>query len=113
MHTHYLSRALRILLPLIIYLAVSGPVCAATAQAGKSATILMYHNVSDVTPPTTSVTPAVFKQHMQHLADNKFNVWPLFKILLHLANGKYVPPKTVALTFDDAYRSVYDEAFPY
>lgn len=78
----------------------------------NSAVILMYHNVSDETPPSTSVTPATFKHHMHYLADNDFTVWPLFKMLLHLANGKPVPPKTVALSFDDAYSSVYSEAFP-
>jgi biofilm PGA synthesis lipoprotein PgaB len=112
MHSHHSSRAPQILILVIFYFAVSSPVCSAPAQVDNSVVILMYHNVSDTTPPSTSVTPAVFKQHMQYLADNKFNVWPLIKVLIHLANGKHVPPKTVALTFDDAYRSVYDKAFP-
>lgn len=81
-------------------------------QSGSNAVILMYHNVSDDTHPSTSVTPARFKQHLQYLVDNEYTVWPLFKTLVYLATGKSLPAKTVVLTFDDAYRSVYDEAFP-
>ena len=72
----------------------------------------MYHHVSDKTHPSTSVTPEKFKQHMQYLADNEFTVWPLFKTLQYLAKNSPIPAKTVVLTFDDAYQSVYSEAFP-
>ena len=78
----------------------------------SSAVILMYHHVSAATPAITSVTPERFKQHMQYLADNEFTVWPLYKTLMHLVTGRAIPPRTVILTFDDAYQSVYDEAFP-
>ncbi len=80
--------------------------------AANNAVILMYHNIAANTPPSTSVTPERFRQHMDYLSDNGFTVWPLFKTLEHLATGKAIPEKTVVLTFDDAYRSVYDEAFP-
>lgn len=78
----------------------------------NSAVILMYHNVAEDTPPSTSVSPAVFARHMQYLDENGFVVWPLKKVLHHLINGWAIPQKTVALTFDDAYRSVYTEALP-
>lgn len=87
-------------------------VSSASEQIESSAAILMYHNISNDTPASTSVSPEMFKQHMQHLADNGFTIWPLFQVLTHLANGKPVPAKTVSLTFDDAYKSVYSEAFP-
>ncbi len=89
--------------------AASSPVA---TPATNNAVILMYHNIAANTPPSTSVTPERFRQHMDYLSDNGFTVWPLFKTLLHLATGKNIPEKTVVLTFDDAYRSVYDEAFP-
>ncbi|NOQ90939.1 MAG: polysaccharide deacetylase family protein [Gammaproteobacteria bacterium] len=93
-------------------ISVASAQSAALAQSADNAVILMYHNVAENTPPSTSVTPSIFKEHMQYLADNKFIVWPLFKALVHLATGKPVPAKTVVLTFDDAYKSVYNEAFP-
>lgn len=91
-------------------------IAAASSQdvpvAANNAVILMYHNIAANTPPITSVTPGRFRQHMDYLSDNGFTVWPLFKTLVHLATGKTIPEKTVVLTFDDAYKSVYTEAFP-
>lgn len=82
------------------------------AGAAQSAVVLEYHHVSEDTPPSTSVTPATFERHMEHLADNGFHVWPLPKLVETLRNGEEVPERTVALTFDDAYRSVHEEVFP-
>lgn len=84
----------------------------ALAAAADSAVVLEYHHVAEDTPPSTSVTPATFERHMQHLADNDFHVWPLPKLVETLRDGGVVPERTVALTFDDAYRSVHDEVFP-
>jgi peptidoglycan/xylan/chitin deacetylase (PgdA/CDA1 family) len=78
----------------------------------NNAVILIYHHVDDDAPPSTSVTFSRFKQHIQYLDENRFNIWPLSKILSYLSSGKRIPEKTVALTFDDAYRSVYQQAFP-
>ena len=82
------------------------------AQIENSAVILMYHNISDDTHPDTSVSPEMFKKHMQFIKDNEYTVWPLLKALMALKSGKPMPSKIVVLTFDDAYRSVYSEAFP-
>lgn len=78
----------------------------------NDAVILMYHNVSNDSSPLTSVRPEVFKQHIAYLADNNFSVWPLSKVLNYLQSSRPLPPKTVVITFDDAYTSVYNEAFP-
>ncbi len=78
----------------------------------SSAVILMYHHIARDTPDSTSVTPEIFKKHIEYLSENGFNIWPLYKTLKHLTTGKAIPDKTVVLTFDDAYQSVYSEAFP-
>ncbi len=81
-------------------------------MAANSAVVLEYHHVAEDTPPSTSVTPGTFERHMEHLADNDFHVWPLPKLVETLREGGEVPARTVALTFDDAYRSVHEEVFP-
>ncbi len=88
------------------------PALASDRPDVENAAILIYHNVSDTTPPVTSVSPDTFRRHMQYLEDNGYTVWPLYKTLVYLAGGRKVPPKTVVITFDDAYRSVYTEAYP-
>ena len=82
------------------------------SRAASDAVVFMYHHVATDTPPSTSVTPDTFRQHLDYLADNDFHVWPLKKIVRYLVNDKPLPEKTVAITFDDAYRSVFETAYP-
>ena len=82
------------------------------AYAQSSAVILMYHHFGDDTPASTSVTLAQFDAHLDYLEQNNFNVWPLSKLVQHWQNDEAVPDKTVVLTADDAYKSVYTEAYP-
>ncbi len=74
--------------------------------------VLMYQHVSDSKPRSTSVPPEAFEHHLQYLLDNDFNVMPLQDMLASLNNGDALPERAVALTFDGAYASVYEEAFP-
>lgn len=85
---------------------------AGTASAAEHATIVLYHHISESTPPSTSVPPQRFREHMDHLRDNGFHVMGLPELLDALRNRQQVPDKTVAITFDDGYISIYDTAFP-
>ena len=40
------------------------------------------------------------------------NVLPIDKIIDHLVNGKELPPKTIGITIDDAFKSIYKKAWP-
>lgn len=111
-------------LPLLAILLVLGAALAALAACAQergpdagwddssSAVILLYHHVSDDTPRSTSVSPQRFREHLAHLEENAFNVWPLPRLLDGLAGAEPIPPRTLAITFDDAYASVYDTAWP-
>lgn len=78
----------------------------------RAAVIIQYHHVDDDTPPVTSVTAQQFSEHMQYLMDNDFNVWPLPKIIHALKNKQPLPNKVIAITFDDGYKSVLENAVP-
>lgn len=84
----------------------------ALSLASSSAVILQYHHVSDKTPRITSVTPETFKKHMNYLFENKFNVIPLVDAVEALRSKQALPERTVTITFDDAYLSIYTNAFP-
>jgi len=75
-------------------------------------TILLYHHVATNTPPTTSISPADFQLHLEYLRDNEFNVMPLDMMIESLKSGESIPDKSVAITFDDGYISIFEEAFP-
>ena len=85
---------------------------ALTGFSAHAAVILQYHHVSDSTPAITSVTPAQFKEQMQYLADNNFNVVPLSTVVESIKAKKTLPQKTIAITFDDGYRSIANTAHP-
>ncbi|MEH6556906.1 MAG: polysaccharide deacetylase family protein [Oceanicoccus sp.] len=76
------------------------------------AVILLYHHVDNKSPDITSISPDMFSQQLAYLADNHFQVWPLEKIVNALQIKKPLPDKVVAITFDDSYQSVYENAYP-
>lgn len=77
-----------------------------------SAVILQYHHVSDDTPKNTSITPAQFKAHLKYLKDNDFTVVPLSQIIEKIKNNQPLADKTIAITFDDAYIDILNNATP-
>lgn len=95
------------ILALSLQLLISG-----TGSAANHCIILQYHHVSTETPPVTSVTPREFELHLGYLADNGFAILPLQRVVDDLRQGHELPERCVAITFDDAYRSIFDEAFP-
>lgn len=80
--------------------------------ANNSAVVLTYHRVGEDSVPSTNVRVEQFEEQLDYLEKNNFNVWPLVKILDAYDQGETLPPRTVAITLDDAYLSVYLEAFP-
>lgn len=84
----------------------------AAAQAADHAVVFMYHRFGEAQYPSTNVTREQFAAHLEHLADNGYQVWPLARIVTHFQEGRPLPDKVVAITVDDAYRSVYEVAYP-
>lgn len=78
----------------------------------NQAIILQYHHVSDFTPAHTSISPAQFAKHLQLIDDLKFDVKPLDYVIEHIQSGVPFPRKTLAITFDDGYDSIYENAYP-
>ncbi|MEQ8205499.1 MAG: polysaccharide deacetylase family protein [Woeseia sp.] len=74
--------------------------------------ILLYHHVATGTPASTSVTPGMFAAHLRFLRDENYTVLSLDEVLWRLTKGKRFPTNSVAITFDDAYVSVIEEAWP-
>ena len=77
-----------------------------------SATIIMYHKFGESKFPSTNVTLNQFEEHLKLLTNGNYNVISLNEIVNTLKQGKSLPDRTVAITIDDAYLSVYNEAWP-
>ncbi|RZU99686.1 polysaccharide deacetylase [Spiribacter vilamensis] len=74
------------------------------------ASVLMYHRVGNSDHPATNITTAQFRAHLDYLQANDFEVVPLARVVEAMELGESLPPRTVAITFDDGYRSVGDTA---
>ena len=89
----------------------------AFSQAGASekqdyATVIMYHRFGESRYPTTNVSIEQFESHLEFIAQGDYTVAPLIDIIETLQSGGVVKDKTVAITVDDAYLSVYTQAWP-
>ena len=83
------------------------------AMAGEpGASAVMYHRFGENDYPSTNIKIEQFEQHLQELKTGGYNVVALDEIIAAIRSGSDLPEKTTAITIDDAYLSVYSEAFP-
>jgi peptidoglycan/xylan/chitin deacetylase (PgdA/CDA1 family) len=81
-----------------------------TRESGQLA-VLTFHAIDD-RPSVTSLPPDLFRWQMQTLAAHGLTGISLAQAFDHLDRTGRFPPDTVALTFDDGYRSVMEHALP-
>lgn len=77
-----------------------------------AAVILQYHHVSETLPAVTSVSANTFTKHLSYLKEHNFNVIALNELISAIQQGKTLPEKAVAITFDDGYNNNYEQAAP-
>jgi len=76
--------------------------------------IIMYHSVNPQAVPENrlAVTSATFDRQMHFLKSRRYNVVTLETLRDLIKNKRMIPPKTIAITFDDGYKDNYTYAFP-
>jgi peptidoglycan/xylan/chitin deacetylase (PgdA/CDA1 family) len=85
--------------------------------------VLQYHHVDDISPATTTISPENFLQHMQLIEDLGLKVVDLESATRSLLSENATINKTnkqsnsqasiqVAISFDDAYSSIFENAYP-
>ncbi len=82
------------------------------AMAADWASVIMYHRFGEDKYAATNIRIDQFREHIEELKSGPYTVLPLNEIVDRLKSGQPLPDRTVALTMDDAYRSVYDVAWP-
>jgi len=78
----------------------------------NSAIVLMYHRFNEAEHPATNISSETFEKQMEYLKKNNFNVLPTSFLVPFFKKEIKLPKKSVFITVDDAYRSVYDFAYP-
>lgn len=80
--------------------------------------VLMYHRVQTEESAkkdketSISVFTDYFDKQMQYLKDKGYNVIAMQNLVNFFDNGTKIPPKSVLITFDDAYEDFYTDAYP-
>jgi len=77
----------------------------------KEVSILCYHSI-DNSKLDISVPPETFEWQMSYLKHKGYYFATLDEIIAYKKKEINLPQKTVAITFDDGYKSVYEYAFP-
>ena len=96
---------------LLFILILSGFACV-PAQGDDSAVVLMYHRFGEDRYPETNIKVKQFEAQLELLKKEGYSVMPLSRLLSALTEGESLPPKAVVITIDDAYRSIYETAYP-
>jgi len=79
--------------------------------------VLTYHRVDyldarpDLDPNLISATPEDFARQMEHLAEH-YHVTTIDQVLHSVRDKSPLPPRTVLVTFDDAYSDFSEHAWP-
>lgn len=92
-------------------MSMSGPNTAHAADTVNGVAV-MYHRFGDGRFPSTNVTLEQLDAHIAELINGDYNVVHLSEIIDAMEAGTQLPPKTVAITIDDAYETVFEAGWP-
>jgi len=96
--------------PLLLALALLAGL--APARAADHAVIITYHRFGENSVPSTKIRLEQLDAHIRELTSGRYNVVPLADVVRAFQTGQPLPDPTVAITVDDAYRSLYTEGWP-
>lgn len=82
------------------------------ASASDGVTILLYHRFGEPRYPSTNTSVADFERQLEVLERGGHAVIELARVVRAFEGKDTLPPRAVAITVDDAYRSAYAEAWP-
>ena len=76
------------------------------------ASVIMYHRFGDSRYPSTNIKKEQFLEHITELLKPKYNIISIKKALNAINNTSLVKDRSVVITIDDAYSSVFNYAWP-
>ena len=76
------------------------------------ASFIMYHRFGDSRYPSTNIKKEQFIEHINELLKPEYNVIDIEKAILAINNIEPIKDRSVVITIDDAYSSVYEYAWP-
>ena len=87
--------------------------CSAQEPDRSQVAVLGYHDFSDSRPETEMrIRTAKFRDQMQMIKDAGLPVISMEQFVDWKLNGAPLPPRSVLITIDDGWKSVYTDAYP-
>ncbi len=87
--------------------------CISWAEDKINIPILCYHNLNPVKPGSMNLTPKKFEAQIKWIKDNGFTIIPLKEAVEYLQGTRAtLPNKSIVVTVDDGWKSVYTYMFP-
>lgn len=83
-----------------------------TRKGYQAVPVLSYHKLSESESDPMTVTRKAFRSQMQFLKDKGYYVATLDEFFDFLDFKRDLPEKSVVITFDDGWRSLYEIGFP-
>ena len=83
-----------------------------TRRGYQTVSVLSYHKFSKDKGDLTTITERAFDDQMRFLKENGYRVITMDEFFDFLDFKKQIPKKSVLITIDDGWRSVYEIAFP-
>ena len=82
------------------------------AEGYQTVPILVYHNFSKKKSDKTAVSQDDFESQMKYLKQHDYHVISIDQLLGFINYKEQIPEKSIVITFDDAWRSIFDIALP-
>jgi peptidoglycan/xylan/chitin deacetylase (PgdA/CDA1 family) len=75
--------------------------------------VLCYHNLNPVKPGSMNMKPEKFEAQIKWIKDHGYNIIPLQDAVAYLQGKRdSLPPKSIVITADDGWKSVYTFMYP-
>lgn len=84
----------------------------ATSSFAGQANAFVYHRFNDPRYPSTNISGADFRAHLETLRARDFTVLRLGEVVERLIKGTGLPERCAVITVDDAYRSFFTDGWP-
>jgi len=97
---------------LAVLCATATPAPARADAPSSHLTVLLYHRFGESEFPTTNTSETEFRRQMQYLSDEGYTVLSMEEFRKHLESGEPFAPKSVLITIDDPYLSIYRVSRP-
>lgn len=96
----------------LAFLCLAAPCAPGPARAAESAAVFVYHRFGESGSPSTNVTLGQFETQIAEIKAGGYAPMALPDMLQALKDGGALPDLAVGFSADDAYRSVFTEAWP-